>query len=56
MVFGGTGIGVAVKSEYCGFAWRRELKGAGGRAVFDSACGQALAASLKPLRSVTCLG
>ncbi len=25
MAFDGTGIGVAVKSEYCGFAWRREL-------------------------------
>ncbi len=25
MAFAGTVIGVAVKSEYCGFAWRRVL-------------------------------
>ncbi len=25
MTFAGTVIGVAVKSEYCGFAWRRVL-------------------------------
>ncbi len=29
MAFAGTVIGVAVKSEYCGFAWRRVLQAAG---------------------------
>ncbi len=28
MAFAGTVIGVAVKSEYCGFAWRRVLESA----------------------------
>ncbi|RXN18929.1 hypothetical protein ROHU_025934 [Labeo rohita] len=48
MAFGGTGIGDAVKREYCGFVWRRELKEAVGGAVFGSACGQALAWAASP--------
>lgn len=33
MAFGGTGIGVALKSDYCDIVWRRELYGVGGEAV-----------------------
>ncbi len=38
MAFAGTGIGVAVKSEYCDFVWRRVLQAAGG-AIFCGPCG-----------------
>lgn len=41
--FDGMGIGVAVKSEWGDFAWRRVVATTGGGAVFGSDCGQALA-------------
>ncbi len=53
MAFAGTGISVAVKSEYCGFAWRGVLYAAGGGAVFCGTCGPVSTWAITPeLRGV----